>query len=58
MARQKKNTEGSDDVKFIVIKPFRDINDFSKKWQPGDDVSDFEEKRLERLIQIGVVKKQ
>ena len=41
--------------KFIVIKPFRDINDFKKEYKEGHDVSHFNSGRLSKLIEIGHV---
>jgi hypothetical protein len=43
---------------YIVAQEFRDINNFSKAWKKGHDVSHFDEKRLQGLVDSGhVVKK-
>jgi hypothetical protein len=44
--------------KFVVLKPFRDIADFSKEIEIGKDVSDFNSDRLAHLVEIGYVEKQ
>lgn len=44
--------------KFIVVKPFRDLNDFSKRYLPLDDVSYFDKDRLKHLLEIGFVEKR
>ncbi len=38
-------------------KSFRDVNDYGKVWEAGDDVAHFSESRLEGLIEAGLVKK-
>lgn len=44
-------------TKHIVIAEFRDINDFSKVYAVGSDVSHFNAKRIEKLIESGLVKR-
>jgi hypothetical protein len=52
------NTPGTEkNPVYIVDKEFRDRNDFTKVYSEGDDVSHFEESRLEHLIKHGIVKK-
>jgi hypothetical protein len=43
--------------KYTVIAPFADKDDFSKKWEEGDDVSHFDEARLADCVNRGLVKK-
>jgi len=43
--------------KHLVTGPFRDIKDFSKEYNVGDDVSDFDPKRLASLVENGHVEK-
>ena len=50
----KSKTSGKDS-KFIVIKPFRDINDFKKEYKEGHDVSHFNSGRLSKLVENGHV---
>lgn len=38
-----------------VTTEFRDLNDFNKIHQVGDDVSHFDSERLEKLINLGYV---
>ena len=40
----------------VVISEFRDKSDFSKVYSIGDDVSHFDEKRLQSAIKSGLVK--
>lgn len=40
----------------IVSAKFRDQSDFNKKWEIGQDVSHFDKKRLEKLIELNLVK--
>jgi hypothetical protein len=42
---------------YIVATEFRDINDFSKVFKVGDDVSHLHQERLEGLVTAGYVKK-
>lgn len=49
-----KNKKGKGS-KYIVATPFRDINDFSKEYVAGEDVSHFDAERLERLVKNGHV---
>jgi hypothetical protein len=44
---------------FTVAKgmSFRDINDFSKEWKEGDDVSGLDATRLSGLVEAGLVEK-
>ncbi|WP_316851164.1 hypothetical protein [Pedobacter agri] len=44
-------------LKHVVTGPFRDINDFSKEYNVGDDVSDLDPARLELLVANGHVEK-
>lgn len=41
---------------FVVVKPFRDINDFKKEYKEGHDVSHFDSDRLNKLVENGHVK--
>ena len=43
--------------KHLVVAPFRDIDDFSKEHAIGDDVSGLHAKRLESLVENGLVEK-
>jgi hypothetical protein len=43
---------------YIVISDFRDINNFDKAYAAGDDVSHFEQSRLDKLVELGLVEKQ
>jgi len=43
---------------YIVVAPFRDIDDFSKEHKPGHDVSHFDAKRLENLMEKKLVELQ
>lgn len=54
----KDNDKGKQDVKFIVVKPFRDKDDFSKRYLPFDDVSGFDKNRLKHLLEIGYVEQR
>lgn len=51
MAKKQTKVEGS----YLVASPFRDINNFSKFYEVGDDVSHFSEERLLRLVELGYV---
>lgn len=42
----------------VVIKEFRDLNDFSVVHEQGKDVSDLDPERLEVLVKNGIVEKQ
>lgn len=42
-------------AKYTVLKPFRDINNFSKEYKEGDDVSTLEPSRLDNLVTLGLV---
>lgn len=44
-------------MKAKVIKGFRDINDFSKMYKPGDTV-DFDKSRIDKCISLGLVKEE
>lgn len=43
--------------KYTVIAPFADKDNFSKKWEEGDDVSHFDEARLADCVKRELVKK-
>ncbi|WP_293914681.1 MULTISPECIES: hypothetical protein [unclassified Sphingobacterium] len=43
--------------KYTVIAPFADKDNFGKKWVEGDDVSHFEQDRLDLCVERGLVKK-
>ncbi|MGJ1196284.1 hypothetical protein ACR777_10485 [Sphingobacterium spiritivorum] len=43
--------------KYTVISPFADKDNFGKKWVEGDDVSHFEQDRLDLCVERGLVKK-
>lgn len=43
--------------KFIVVSQFVDRDNFIKTWKEGDDVSHFDESRLQSAIKRGLVKK-
>lgn len=45
----KSDTKGKK-KKHIVVSAFRDISDFNTQYGAGDDVSHFDEKRLEALV--------
>lgn len=49
--------EKKEDVKFYVVKEFRDINDFTKVHEVEADVSHFDENRLSNLVELGLVEK-
>lgn len=51
-------TAGEDKPVYTVVKEFRDINDFSKVYFEGSDVSHFSKERLEHLESIGHVTKE
>jgi len=40
---------------FVVVSPFRDINDFNKVYGVGEDVSHFDKDRLLSLIEKKLV---
>jgi hypothetical protein len=42
--------------KYVVVTPFRDINDFSIEHREGKDVSHFDKGRLTKLVENGHVK--
>lgn len=50
-----KSPNKAKESKFVVIKPFRDINDFKKEYKEGHDVSHFDSDRLNKLIRNGHV---
>lgn len=53
-----KPIETKDEIQtYLVIKDFRDINDFSKNHAVGDDVSHFDPERLATLVANGHVEK-
>ncbi len=54
MAKNKKNSEDQTGT-HTVIASFRDRDDFSKVYEVGDDVSDFDEKRLSDLVELKLV---
>jgi hypothetical protein len=43
---------------YVVAKEFRDHNDFSQTWKEGDDVSHFDQDRLQHLIDTGIVEEK
>jgi|GEM_PF-634516 len=43
--------------KYTVVSPFADRDNFGKKWVEGDDVSHFEQARLDLCVERGLVKK-
>lgn len=43
--------------KYTVKVRFADKDDFSKKYEPGTDVSDFDNERLKKLVERGIVEK-
>jgi hypothetical protein len=43
---------------YKVKTPFKDINDFAKQWNEGDDVSHFEQERLKNLEDLGYIEKK
>jgi hypothetical protein len=43
---------------YIVVSPFRDINNFNLKHEPGADVSYFDAVRIEKLLKMGLIEKQ
>lgn len=49
------NMEPVEKGKYVVAQEFRDIVDFSKVHSVGDDVSDFDKKRLAELLAAGIV---
>lgn len=55
LTSSKSDPKPKSDPKYLVSAPFRDINDFNKKWKVGDDVSGFDRKRLSELLQNGLV---
>ena len=44
--------------KYTVVEPFRDINDYNVLHEVGADVSHFDKKRLENLVERGLVKEE
>lgn len=59
MAEEKKIETPAKKTHYIVDKEksFRDINDFNKVYHAGADVSHFDKKRIDNLIEIGLVVK-
>lgn len=45
-----------DKATHTVKVPFRDANNFDIKYEEGDDVSHFDEQRLQKLVDAGHVK--
>jgi hypothetical protein len=52
----KKASEPKD--RYIVTQQFRDIVDFDVQHNVGDDVSNFDQRRLDELVEGGLVKKE
>lgn len=44
--------------KYIVVNPFRDKDNFLKRYDVGDDVSHFDKKRLATLESLGLIEKR
>ncbi len=42
--------------KYVVVKSFRDKDDFTKEYKEGQNVSSLDKERLEHLVGIGYVK--
>ncbi len=42
---------------YTVSKEFRDLNDYNNILKPGDDVTHFDQERLDRLVELGLVEK-
>jgi len=42
---------------YKVVQPFIDAYNSNKRWEVGEDVSSFDNKRLEKCIERGLVKK-
>lgn len=40
---------------YVVVSPFRDINDFSKAYEEGEDVSHLSDDRLLDLLEKGLI---
>jgi hypothetical protein len=40
---------------YVVVSGFNDINDFGKVWREGDDVSHFDDARLDSLVERKLV---
>jgi hypothetical protein len=55
-AAPSKEPKGEKKPTYEVVTDFRDINDFSQTHYAGSDVSYFDKKRLEKLIDLGYVK--
>jgi len=51
MAKGKENQKSG----YLVVSGFNDISDFGKRWHEGDDVSHFDDDRLESLIKRKLV---
>jgi hypothetical protein len=43
---------------YVVVSPFRDIDNFDKKHEPGADVSHFDSARIQKLLKMGLIEKQ
>ncbi|MCW8314211.1 hypothetical protein K7A41_23500 [Sphingobacterium sp. InxBP1] len=56
-AKAEKDAAKSGKKKYTVISPFADKDNFSKKWEEGDDVSHFSQDRLDLCVERGLVKK-
>lgn len=50
-------TSSDDAVGYSVVSEFRDINNFSKIYKVGDDVSGFDDARIKSLLQKGLIEK-
>jgi hypothetical protein len=50
MAKSEKKVVG-----YIVVSHFRDINDFNKVYEPGDDIADLPEDRIRTLLDRGLI---
>lgn len=58
MAKETKEQQSKGGGAYVVVKPFRDISDFSKEYAAGDDVSNLAPERLQHLVQIGHVEQK
>jgi len=60
MARPKKNAEGKSMPLYTVAIPFQDHRDYMttptpQQYEVGDDVSHFDQERLDRAVELGTV---
>lgn len=52
----KKKADVQPDGSYRVVQKFRDKDDYSKSYEIGDDVSHFDDERIEDLVSRGLIK--